>query len=94
MIYQYEIDSNNTIIPNTEKMDLKKLFDLELLVWIINIFSIQYDRHFYYKMIWVILTHFSDEPLTDNVIVNSVDINININIYININPHYQISNPH
>jgi hypothetical protein len=44
-------------------------------------FSIQYDTlkgHFDNKMIWVTPTHkfyFSDEPLTNNVIVNSVDIN-------------------
>ena len=37
MFYQYEIDNNNAIIPNTEKMDLKKLVELELLVWITHI---------------------------------------------------------
>ena len=45
MFYQYEIDNNNAIIPNTEKilrrlfyfLDLKKLVELELIVWITHI---------------------------------------------------------
>ena len=40
MFYQYEIDSDNAIIPNTEKIlpsaDLRKLVELESLVLIIN----------------------------------------------------------
>lgn len=95
MFYQYEIENNNAIIPNTEKIlrrlfyffigaDLKKLVELELIVWITHIILFSMIRappgHFDNKMIWVTSEHkfyFSPPPPTNNRILNSVNVNTN-----------------
>lgn len=82
MFYQYEIDSNNAIIPNTEKIlfGLKENSRLGITSVDNKHYSIQYDTlkgHFDNKMIWVTPEHkfyFTDEPLTDSFILTSVSI--------------------
>lgn len=83
MIYQYEIDSNNAIIPNTEKIlfGLKETSRIGITSFNNTHYSIQYDTlkgHYDNKMIWVPSEHkfyFSDEPLTNNFILTSLNIN-------------------
>lgn len=83
MFYQYEIDSNNAIIPNTEKIlfGLKENSRLGITSVDNKHYSIQYDTlkgHLDNKMIWVTPEHkfyFTDEPLTDSFILISVSIN-------------------
>ena len=84
MFYQYEIDSVNAIIPNTEKIlfGLKETSRIGITSANNKHYSIQYDRgsaqlkgHYENKMIWTTSEHkfyFTDEPLTDGFILNSV----------------------
>jgi hypothetical protein len=80
MFYQYEIDSDNAIIPNTEKIlfGLKETSRIGITSVNNKHYSIQYDTlkgHHDNKMIWVTPEHkfyFTDDPLTDGFILNSV----------------------
>ena len=80
MFYQYEINSDNAIIPNTEKIlfGLKETSRIGITSADNKHYSIQYDTlkgHYDNKMIWVTSEHkfyFTDEPLTDGFILNSV----------------------
>jgi len=78
MFYQYEIDSDNAIIPNTEKIlfGLKETSRIGITSANNKHYSIQYDTlkgHYDNKIIWVAHKfYFTDEPLTDGFILNSV----------------------
>lgn len=86
IFYQYEIDNNNRIIPNTEKILFGLKENSRIGITSINNkhFSIQYDTlkgHFYNKIIWVTSEHkfyFTNEPIIDNFIVNNINNNIQL----------------
>lgn len=88
MFYQYEIDNNNAIIPNTEKIlfGLKETSRIGITSMDNTHYPIQYDTlkgHFDNKMIWVTSQHkfyFSAEPLTNYLILSSVNVNTDVEL--------------
>lgn len=88
MFYQYEIDNNNAIIYNTEKIlfGLKETSRIGITSMDNTHYPIQYDTlkgHFDNKMIWVTSQqkfYFSAEPLTNNQIISSVNVNTDVEL--------------
>ena len=88
MFYQYEIDNNNAIIYNTEKIlfGLKETSRIGITSMDNTHYPIQYDTlkgHFDNKMIWVTSQqkfYFSAEPLTNNKIISSVNVNTDVEL--------------
>lgn len=81
LIFQYEIDSNGAIIPNSETIlfGLKETSKIGITSKDGAHYSIQYDTlkgHFENSIIWVTSQHkfyFSPEPLQKETILNFVD---------------------
>ena len=90
MFYQYEIHNNNAILPNTEKIlfGLKETSRIGITSLDNTHYPIQYDTlkgHFDNKMSLRRVTsqhkfYFSAEPLTNNLILNSVNVNTDVGL--------------